>query len=136
MYLNDCKHVATPCLDLMNIISNYRNNVYHLPNGVDTTIFRNYRKRSGKIKIGWAGNPNDPQKGVREILIPSTEGHYDLHIADGSFKRSVQKVIYQHFWHIGEFATRCFYCLLPSVFCLLSSVLCRVQNDFLHPTLI
>jgi hypothetical protein len=46
------------------------------------------------------------------------------------YMRSVQKVIYQHFWHIGEFATRCFYCLLPSVFCLLPSAFCLLPSAF------
>jgi len=29
------------------------------------------------------------------------------------FRRSVQKVLFQHFWHKDEFAKHCFYCLLP-----------------------
>jgi glycosyltransferase involved in cell wall biosynthesis/SAM-dependent methyltransferase len=86
-YLNDCNYVTTPCAAIATELKEYRNRVVHLPNGVDTTKYRVNKKRSGELRIGWAGNPSDAIKGLHDVLMPAVEGLYDFRFTNGNLSR-------------------------------------------------
>lgn len=85
-YLNDCNLVTTPCKKIESELKLYRNNIFHTPNGIDLELFRITKKKTGPLKIGWAGNPKDSIKGLQEILLPSTE-KFDFIYTDGNLSR-------------------------------------------------
>jgi glycosyltransferase involved in cell wall biosynthesis/SAM-dependent methyltransferase len=87
-YLNDCNYVTSPCLSLAEEIQKFRNHVMHTPNGIDPRIFKQIRERRGKLRIGWAGNPNDPLKGLHDILKPAVEGKHDFIYTNGTLSRN------------------------------------------------
>ena len=76
-YLNDCSFVVTPALSIYEKIKGYTCEVIHLPNGVESDYFHPPRRKktSSKLTIGWVGNPNDPNKGLFNILLPAVGGH-------------------------------------------------------------
>lgn len=86
-YLNDCNYVVSPCLRLAEELSVYRNKVLHVPNGVDSKIYKPAGHRQGKLKIGWAGNPDDPIKGLHDILLPAVQDRFDFEYTDGGLSR-------------------------------------------------
>ncbi len=86
-YLNDCNCVTSPAKRIVKEIENHRNLVFHTPNGIDSSVFKNRKNRRGKLKIGWVGNPNDPLKSLKEILIPAVQNRFDFNFTDGSLNR-------------------------------------------------
>ena len=56
---------------------------FYTPNGADLSRFSaTGRKRGTKLIYGWAGNPDDPVKGFREIIVPACGERFEL-IATG-----------------------------------------------------
>ena len=53
------------------------------PNGFDPASFARRRERTGPLRIGWAGNQDDPCKGLRDILEPAADDRYEIAIAGG-----------------------------------------------------
>ena len=86
-YLNDCHCVSSPAISIVKEISEYRNFVFHTPNGIDGSVFLNRKKRKGKLKIGWVGNPNDPLKSLKETLLPAVKGRWEFNFTDGTLNR-------------------------------------------------
>ncbi len=86
-YLYDAGSVTSTSKSVMRLLSPYRT-VHWMPNGYDPDIFQNKVVRSGPIKIGWAGNINDPCKGIADIVIPAIGDDYHFAIAhDLSFEK-------------------------------------------------
>lgn len=82
-YFRDCGYVTAMSLILKHKFDGIRE-VYHLPQNIDTDSYRNYRRRSGKLKLGWVGNSNDLCKGLHDILEPAIGDKYDFRKADGT----------------------------------------------------
>jgi glycosyltransferase involved in cell wall biosynthesis len=81
-YLADSDHILCLSQKLMKQLVPYRG-VKHFPYGIYTDRFTPMGKRSGPITFGWAGRLRDDSKGVKDILLPATEGLFELQIADG-----------------------------------------------------
>ena len=82
-YLADCDHVLCLSERLVRQLSPYRT-AQSFPYGVYTDRFTPHGTRSGPITQGWAGRIQDDSKGVKDILLPAVEGHFELQIADGT----------------------------------------------------
>lgn len=82
-YLADAGIVTTISKRLQHTFEPYRE-VWRVPQGFDPGQFQMKSKRTGPIKIGWAGNVKDPCKGVQDILQPAASGDFELHLATGS----------------------------------------------------
>lgn len=46
--------------------------------------FRVFGRRSGKLRIGWAGNEKDVCKGINDILRPAAGSDFELRVAAGN----------------------------------------------------
>lgn len=85
-YLSDAGYIVTTSCRLQNLLSPYRE-VEHCPNGFEPEIFNNKNKRKGKLNIGWAGDKNDPCKGLNDIILPACNRSFNLHIAGGNLNQ-------------------------------------------------
>ncbi len=81
-YLADCEHVLCLSQKLVQLLSPYRV-TKRFPYGTYTDRFVPKGNRTGPIRFGWAGRLRDDSKGVKDILLPATEGLFELQIADG-----------------------------------------------------
>lgn len=82
-YMYDAGYLMTTSLRLYRAFEGRHPHVLYCPNGVDTGLFRRDRDRNGSMRVGWAGNIEDRQKGVEEILLPACDGRFDLSLARG-----------------------------------------------------
>lgn len=82
-YLSDAGTILCTSLRLRDSISGFHPRVYHTPNGFDSKRFYYSHKRVGQMTIGWAGNIDDPVKGIKEILQPACQGRFKLLLASG-----------------------------------------------------
>lgn len=82
-YLADCATVTTPSRRLHALLRPHHPRVLHLPNGVDTGLFRPRRRREGRLRVGWVGNPRDLTKGLHDVLEPACAGRFELLQSDG-----------------------------------------------------
>jgi len=83
-YLYDAATITATSKRLQSIFSPYRE-VLWVPNGFEPTKFF-HRKRSGELRIGWAGNENDQCKGLKDILIPAVGKDFKFYIAGGNLE--------------------------------------------------
>lgn len=90
-YMLDADALVCTSQRLFNKFVDIHSQVYHYPLGVDPEIYTLGPTRQGKLKIGWAGNINDAVKGVKDILIPATQGQYELFLAEGG--KSIQEMV-------------------------------------------
>ncbi len=81
-YLSDAGHVTSTSKRICAAFAGIRT-VTHLPNGFDKNIFFDGRRRSGPLVIGWAGNEDEPYKGLVDVLRPACEGRFHLSVAGG-----------------------------------------------------
>lgn len=82
-YLDDCATVLTPSLRLYELLAGLHPNLFHCPNGVDLARFAPVRRRWRGLRIAWAGNPDDPCKGLHDVLEPACAGRFALERTDG-----------------------------------------------------
>ncbi len=82
-YLADCATVTTPSLGLQAALRVLHPRVFHVPNGVDPRLFQPRRRSGHRLRIGWAGNPKDATKGLRDVLEPACAGRFALEASDG-----------------------------------------------------
>ena len=76
-YLTDCSVVVTPSLSICKILEGRVRDLFHLPNSVETDLFRppKNKRYSKDLTIGWVGNPDDSYKGLFDILIPAAANY-------------------------------------------------------------
>ena len=94
-YLDDCGLVTTPSRALYDRLSEERDNVFLCPNGIELGLFYPGRPRTGPLKIGWVGNPQDRSKGLEEILLPAT-ATFDFSYSPGNWSRAEVIRFYQN----------------------------------------
>ena len=82
IHLKDADFVTGMSLKLVERFKGERD-VIHLPQSVNTNLFKIKKKREGPMVIGWVGNENDPCKGLFDILIPSTTNRFIFRKAGG-----------------------------------------------------
>lgn len=82
-YLDDCASATTLSLRLFELLSGHYPNLFHCPNGVDLARFRTAPRRWRELRIAWSGNPNDPCKGLHDVLEPACAGRFALERTDG-----------------------------------------------------
>lgn len=87
-YLEDCGVVTAPAARLCEVLRRSRDEVFQVPNGFEPGIFHPGRPRRGPLRIGWVGNPRDPEKGLQEILMPACRGRFQLDYSPGTWSRA------------------------------------------------
>jgi len=93
-YLIDAGNVFCTSERLFMSLKEWHPRVHLVSNGVDVNRFNYVKSRTGSLKVGWAGNINDPVKRVRDLLIPACEGVNDLRIANGSLSYRQMNAFY------------------------------------------
>lgn len=94
-HLNDCATVTTPSRRLHALLRPFHPRVLHVPNGVDTRLFRPRRRDGERLRVAWAGNPKDATKGLRDVLEPACAGRYELLASSGSLSQRELVRLYQ-----------------------------------------
>mgnify|MGYP001219787509 CR=1 FL=1 len=92
-YLNDAATITCTSNRLASIFSSYTK-IKTTPNGFNQDVFHYTKRRYGKIKIGWAGNSNDPCKGLNDIIIPAIDNNFEFQIANGSLHHDIMNSFY------------------------------------------
>lgn len=82
IYLRDAGTVTTPSRRLQAIFSPYRQ-VFLTQKGFEPEEFKVLGPRSGKLRIGWAGDTRDRCKGLHDILRPAVGSEFELIVAGG-----------------------------------------------------
>lgn len=91
-YLSDAGVVTATSKRLQNIVSAVRP-CFLAPNGVND-LFDLRPARGGALTFGWAGNADDPCKGLRDIIIPAAYNLIDLAVAPGNVAHTEMKQFY------------------------------------------
>jgi hypothetical protein len=92
-YLADAAFVAPVSKRLLNIFSLYHN-VLLTPVGFEPEVFFPYDRRSGEMRIGWAGYLADPCKGVKDIIQPAVGNDFTIEIAGGELNAQKMRDFY------------------------------------------
>lgn len=69
--------------------------VQHVPQGVELDRFRPPDRRDGAVVFGWAGNQNDPCKGLVDILQPAAGCEHEVRLATGSLDADAMAGFYR-----------------------------------------
>jgi glycosyltransferase involved in cell wall biosynthesis len=79
-YLCDCDTVICTSLRLVKIIMDVFPRTYHTPNGIDPNQFSPTQRHllGDRLVFGWAGNPDERQKGFRDIIEPACGDRFVL----------------------------------------------------------
>jgi glycosyltransferase involved in cell wall biosynthesis len=93
-YMGDAGTVICTSSRLVDAFQPCQSRVFHTPNGIDPVKFRLVRERSGPLTIGWAGDIEDPVKGVNDILKPACEGRFSLLLAPGRLSHKAMNEFY------------------------------------------
>lgn len=93
-FLHDAGTVLCTSRRLEALIQPYHPRVFHTPNGIDPRTFKRTRERRGPLVIGWAGNVQDPVKGVTDILQPACAGQVRLLLAPGNLSHRAMNDFY------------------------------------------
>jgi len=94
-FLNDANTITCTSTRLESIFSSYIK-IRTTPNGFNTDQFHYLNRRYGKLKIGWAGNSNDPCKGLNDIIIPAIDDNFDFQIANGTLSHNKMNSFYNN----------------------------------------
>jgi glycosyltransferase involved in cell wall biosynthesis/2-polyprenyl-3-methyl-5-hydroxy-6-metoxy-1,4-benzoquinol methylase len=81
-YLADAGTLTATSRRLQSLFAPHRE-VHWCPNGFEPAVFRPADPRSGPLRIGWAGNQNDPCKGLHDVLKPAAGSDFELVLAGG-----------------------------------------------------
>jgi predicted O-methyltransferase YrrM len=81
-FLSDAGTLTATSRRLQKTFAPYRE-VHWCPNGFEENTFASRSRRNGPLRIGWAGNQNDPCKGVQDILKPAAGDDFELVLAGG-----------------------------------------------------
>jgi len=92
-YLADAGSLTATSVRLQELIAPFRE-ILLVPNGIDERTFLTQGKRAGPLVIGWAGNANDPCKGVSDILVPAAGTEFTLRIAGGDLNHDRMREFY------------------------------------------
>jgi glycosyltransferase involved in cell wall biosynthesis len=93
-FLSDASAICCTSLRLSKAIFGLHPNIHYTPNGYNPKLFYRKLNRNGPMKIGWAGNIDDPVKRFNELLKPACEGCDNLLIAPGSLSYSEMNHFY------------------------------------------
>ncbi len=93
-HLQDAGTVTCISKRLQALISPYRS-AHLVPQGMDAKKYYPGKARTGPLRIGWAGNAQDPCKGLQDILLPAVGKEFELHIAGGDFSPAAMLRFYQ-----------------------------------------
>jgi len=93
-FLADAETVLCTSERLLEIVMPHHPRAFHTPNGINIDKFKRHTERTGSIKIGWAGNIDDPVKGMDDILRPACEGQFKLAIAPGNLTHNEMNKFY------------------------------------------
>lgn len=85
IYLNDAGTLISTSRKMQTTLNDVKKILY-TPNGIDPRTFFVESERTGPMVIGWAGNINDPCKGIHDIIVPACEGNFRLLVASGNIK--------------------------------------------------
>ena len=99
-WMNDAQSLVATSRRLQNEFEHAGKPVYRYPLGIDPQLFFLAERAKDSLSVGWAGNPADPAKRLREILLPACGDQFKLKLADGntaweempSFYRSIDVI--------------------------------------------
>ena len=80
--------LTTPCRQIWYELRSFHPDVRLCSNAVEFDRFQLKAERTGPLRIGWVGDPQDDTKGLRDILIPATESRFDFIASSGDWSRS------------------------------------------------
>jgi glycosyltransferase involved in cell wall biosynthesis len=93
-YLTDAETLLCTSKRLREIVKPFQSRSFHTPNGINVNDFKRLRAREGPVSFGWAGNIQDPVKGVNDILMPACEGEFELLMASGGLSHREMNTFY------------------------------------------
>ncbi len=82
-WMNDAGWLVTTSRRLAHAFRPVGKPVFQYALGVNPVLFHPGPPRQGDLVVGWAGNPADPAKRFREILLPACGSEFNLQVADG-----------------------------------------------------
>lgn len=93
-FLSDAGTLTATSRRLQKTFAPYRE-VHWCPNGFEEGTFGSGSRRSGPLRIGWAGNQNDLCKGVQDILKPAAGNDFELVLAGGDLDTAAMGNFYK-----------------------------------------
>jgi len=93
-YLADAGTLTATSHRLRELFAPYRE-VHWCPNGFEPASFQAPDQRVGPLRIGWAGNENDPCKGLKDILGPAVGEDFQLVVAGGDLGPGQMEQVYR-----------------------------------------
>lgn len=87
VYLRDAGTLTAPSRRLQATLSPFRE-VLLAQKGFEPSEFKVLSRRSGKLRIGWAGDIRDRTKGLRDVLLPAAGSGFELVTAEGDLRLS------------------------------------------------
>ena len=91
-HLSDAGTLTVTSQRLQRILDPIRTTVF-CPNGCEPTTPRG--ECAGPIVFGWAGNQNDPCKGLHDVLLPAAGEDFELRIAGGDYTKAEMAQFYR-----------------------------------------
>ena len=94
-HLSDAATLGATSRRLVDLLEHERN-VLHTPQGVELEHFTpDHEDRGGSpLVFGWAGNAEDPCKGLEDVLRPAAQG-FDVRVAGGDLDRDAMASFYR-----------------------------------------
>jgi hypothetical protein len=83
-YLREAATVTCTSRRMLELLQPWHPYARFTPNGFDPAVFHSLHRRSGPLRIGWAGSAGDPVKGIVDILRPACAGRFELREAPGN----------------------------------------------------
>jgi len=96
IYLQGVSVVTTPARSLFDELAPYCGELFLCPNGFEPALFRYRRDRYKNYKglhVGWVGNPEDPCKGLSDVVVPACDG-VELEATSGGWSRAKVSNLY------------------------------------------
>lgn len=94
-HLADAGHVAAISKRLQALVATVRDAAL-VPQGIEPSQFApDTTAPTGPLRVGWAGNQNDPCKGLADVLAPACKDRFDLRIAGGDLDTAAMGRFYR-----------------------------------------
>lgn len=94
-WMNDAGNLVTTSARLQAAFASASRPVFHYSLGIDPELFYPGTKANSPLAVGWAGNPDDPAKRFRELLLPACGEEFPPRVADGSLSWSAMPDFYR-----------------------------------------
>ncbi len=86
-FLRETQAITCTSLGMIELLKETHDRIYHAPNGINPKQIHYQQPRRGKMKIGWAGNSEDPVKQQHILTAPECMAGFDFVTAPGTVPR-------------------------------------------------